>query len=242
MKLIGAAITALALCGCVTSVEDYYPADSDASWVVPAHTHSVIVRTSTGHLRGDVAAMFTDGYGVLGYYYFSGPTPTIEQAIATARQVGATAVVADASYTRAVASATPLTAALSEAAYANDADIGEGVGADHHAHPPGGYDRVAVLFAPVRRIGFGYLPRLLTPREAQSTGTAQGVYVRAVYRGSPADQVGILPGDILIDINGVPADQVSPLGRSLRRDELNRVLIDRAGLSLQKDVLVRSDW
>ena len=242
MKSIAAALSALALCGCSTGAQDYYPAGSDAAWVVPTRTQAVSVKTSTGHPREDVAAMFTDGYGVLGYYYFTGPAPTIEQAVATARQVGATAVVADASYTRAVAGAAPLTAPTSEAAHMNDADIGEAAGPGRHTIPPGGYDRVAVLFAPARRVGFGYLPRLLAPREAQSVGSAQGVYVRAVYRGSPADQVGILPGDIVIEINGTPADQVSPLGGSLRLGELNHVLLDRAGTSVQKDVLIRSAW
>lgn len=54
----------------------------------------------------------------------------------------------------------------------------------------------------------GLVPRLLSPELATRLGLpkGKGVFVEGVYRGSPADQAGIQPGDIIVRYNGAPVE------------------------------------
>ncbi len=59
-----------------------------------------------------------------------------------------------------------------------------------------------------KRMIRGYLGVMLAPlndevREAAQYKTGDGAYIRAVVRNSPAQKAGLLPGDVLIKINGI---------------------------------------
>jgi len=59
-----------------------------------------------------------------------------------------------------------------------------------------------------------------------------GLVVKQVQRGSPADQAGILNGDVLFKLNGEPLRKLSDLSQILKASEAGdtlRVMIDRQG-------------
>ena len=61
-----------------------------------------------------------------------------------------------------------------------------------------------------------------------------GVVVMRVKRGSPADRIGLEPGDILLRLNGTEIDSVSKLREMVRRGYSNwRIEIVRGGGTLQ---------
>jgi len=63
---------------------------------------------------------------------------------------------------------------------------------------------------------------------------AAGVVVMRVKRGSPADRIGLEPGDILLRLNGTEIVSVSKLRQMVRREYSNwRIEIVRGGRTLQ---------
>lgn len=61
----------------------------------------------------------------------------------------------------------------------------------------------------------------LTEDEQQHFGRAEGVIIREVWTGYPADEAGLKPGDILIAINAEPIgalEQLDPLGDAVNFD------------------------
>ena len=75
-----------------------------------------------------------------------------------------------------------------------------------------------------RAVRLGILAGTLTPPIARaieeatgvSLGTDRGVFVREVYAGSPADEAGLLPTDIIVEARGRPVHNVEELGRLVR--------------------------
>lgn len=64
----------------------------------------------------------------------------------------------------------------------------------------------------------GLAPRTVTPQIAQQLGVSaeRGVVVLAVEGGSPADEAGIRPGDILVSLDGEPLASAEQLLAALR--------------------------
>jgi predicted aspartyl protease len=66
----------------------------------------------------------------------------------------------------------------------------------------------------------------ITPRSGLAIDTEKGVdIVRDVTPGSPGAEVGIVPGDVVVAVGGVPIDQIKPwdLSAMLRREPGTRV-------------------
>jgi S1-C subfamily serine protease len=52
-------------------------------------------------------------------------------------------------------------------------------------------------------------------------GVTRGVVISEVQRGSPADQAGLRPGDIVIDFGGIPIDDIDALHRLLTEERID---------------------
>lgn len=67
------------------------------------------------------------------------------------------------------------------------------------------------------RFGLALMP--LTPELAQHLGVAgqQGLVVHAVRKGSPADQAGLRPGDVITEVNRQPLTNVEQLRTALEQ-------------------------
>jgi putative serine protease PepD len=63
----------------------------------------------------------------------------------------------------------------------------------------------------VTRPGFGLQVQPITPQLAQATGRPVGLFIEAVTAGGPADEAGLRPGDVIVEIDGEPADSVDAL-------------------------------
>jgi len=63
----------------------------------------------------------------------------------------------------------------------------------------------------VTRPGFGMQVQPIPHELAQATGTSTGLFVEAVAPGGPADEAGLRPGDVIVEIDGEPADSIDAL-------------------------------
>jgi putative serine protease PepD len=61
------------------------------------------------------------------------------------------------------------------------------------------------------RPGFGMQVRPISEELARATGGSAGLFVEAVTAGGPAEQAGLRPGDVIVEVDGEPADTVDAL-------------------------------
>ena len=83
----------------------------------------------------------------------------------------------------------------------------------------------------------GLIVKPLGVEEAESLGIASGsgLFVEAVEKGSPADEAGLLPGDVLRRINGEnlvdPVDFSDAIRKAISAEKAIRVLVERKDLT-----------
>ena len=63
----------------------------------------------------------------------------------------------------------------------------------------------------VTRPGFGMQVQPIPAELAQAIGTSTGLFVEAVAPGGPADEAGLRPGDVIVEIDGEPANSIDAL-------------------------------
>ena len=79
----------------------------------------------------------------------------------------------------------------------------------HAAAPKQRYDQVAVFFVKsTKKLKFGVAVTELTPEQRTSLGRNTGAIVEVVMENSPAFNANVLPGDILVEVNGVSVQNV----------------------------------
>jgi putative serine protease PepD len=63
----------------------------------------------------------------------------------------------------------------------------------------------------VTRPGFGMQLQTISPELARQTGAPAGLFVEAVTAGGPADSAGLRPGDVIVEVDGEPAESADAL-------------------------------
>jgi putative serine protease PepD len=63
----------------------------------------------------------------------------------------------------------------------------------------------------VSRPSLGMQVQPISQEVAQATGRSAGLFVTAVTAGGPADEAGLRPGDVILEVDGEPAHSVDPL-------------------------------
>src|SRR5262249_48237046 len=63
----------------------------------------------------------------------------------------------------------------------------------------------------VTRPSFGLQVQPISAELAQASGGTAGLFVQAVTAGGPAASAGLQPGDVIVEIEGEPADSIDPL-------------------------------
>jgi putative serine protease PepD len=63
----------------------------------------------------------------------------------------------------------------------------------------------------VSRPDFGMQVQAISEELARATGSSPGLFVTAVTPGGPADKAGIQPRDVIVDVDGQPADDADAL-------------------------------
>lgn len=76
-------------------------------------------------------------------------------------------------------------------------------------------------------IGIAGGGRPLPPRAAAAVGREDGVEVMEVIAGSPAQRAGIRPGDLFVELDGVPISDARDIQRMMVGDAIGRSVIAR---------------
>jgi S1-C subfamily serine protease len=96
----------------------------------------------------------------------------------------------------------------------------------------------------VRRAYIGVVggSRPLPPRLATDLGRDHGVEIVEVVEGSPASDAGLLPGDLIVEVDREPLADVGDLQRLMVAERIGRELIlriDRAGRMMRIEIVPR---
>lgn len=210
-------IACLFLAACASGYAQFYqPLPTGPITAEPFSGEPSLI-TSTGSQTSDVDAMYTRGFGPIGYASFNGPMQGVAAALAQGKKVGAQYVVVSQQYASTVTGAIPMTTFSPQTTYTSGTVNAYGSGGYASGTYNGTsttynqtttyipysiqrYDQAALFFAPLAREGVGLRVNEITPQDAERLGTQKGVIVSAVRRGSPAFEADILPGDILTRI------------------------------------------
>src|SRR5262249_41227281 len=86
----------------------------------------------------------------------------------------------------------------------------------------------------VTRPSFGLQVQPISQELAQATGTSAGLFVQAVTAGGPADEAGLRPGDVIVEVDGEPAESVDALvvrTLKMKAGDIVRLKYERLGAS-----------
>lgn len=188
------------------------------------------MHASSGEAKKDVAAMETAGFELIGYAAFNGKESGQKTVAKQAKKVGATDVVYIEHYTD-----TQNAGAVGSTSYSR-------WGAFSFVTPMSvrRYDQLALYFRKAPRDGLGVYPRPLSDDEKVSIGSNKGLVITAVMNGSPAFMADILPGDIVVQVNGhaVWDADSSKAAMESARGKTSEVQIIRAGQQITKQVTI----
>jgi hypothetical protein len=254
----------LALAGCANGYEEFYQPITAAGGQTPLSplTGPPQLIASSGDPNRDINEMYARGFWPIGYASFNGPAEGPARALEAAQKVGAQYVVAAARYTNTMTGAIPITTPTTATAVSqgtvNAFDAGGSAFAQYQGtttvygsqtsyipYSVAHYDQMAVFFAPMTRHGAGALLADVSPELAQQIGTEKGALIRAVRRDSPAFAADILPGDVVVAIDGQPVTGMMSMLGGLRvtKGRPVSVSIQRGAQTLTKTLNVPAgDW
>jgi len=174
-------------------------------------------------LDADAKRLIEDGYDLLGSSSFIGPQTDQKNAINLAKKIHSEIVIINYRFVERVSGGTRIVMMPVIGGY------GGMIGG---AHPMSfdRYEQTALFFAKLapEKIGWGVRWDPLTTQQATATGSAKGVSVRAVVRGSPAFDANVLSGDIILTLAG--EDISTP-------ERLLKVKADYAGQSVPLSII-----
>ena len=103
------------------------------------------------------------------------------------------------------------------------------------------FDKMAVFLREAPKVGIGVYMRELTPEEIAHYETRRAVAVRSVRDGSPAYYADILPGDVIVQFNHMPADREN-LREALKSEGPITMQLFRNGQARQIEMAVPAEW
>lgn len=159
--------------------------------------------------REVVLKWMSDGWVPIGDSRFIGELASQDKLVAQAQKAGAQLVLVSKVHVDTVTGATPVTSYQPYTTYSTG-PRGRAYSqtswypyTEYNTYTMDRYDQAAVYL--VRRqqaMAFGAIVDELAPAERQQLGTNRGVKVAAVVRDTPAWKANVLPGDIILSING----------------------------------------
>jgi membrane-associated protease RseP (regulator of RpoE activity) len=189
-----------------------------------------LLHPSSGDAHKDVAAMETAGFELIGYSAFNGKEAGEKGVLKEAKRVGATDVIYLEHYTD-----TQSAGAIGNTSFSR-------WGAFSFVTPMSvrRYDQMAMYFRKAPHEGMGVYPRVLKDEEKEQIGSNKGLFITAVVNGSPAFAADILPGDILLQINGhaVWDAESSKAAIDLAKGKTSDVQLYRSGQLITKQVTI----
>jgi len=252
----------LGLSGCVSGYSEFYRNAAGATPEAVARIRSApapkapLLNHAGGNPKEVVAGYARQGYVLIGYSSFnSGRRASDSGAVSQGTKVGADIVVViDPHYTGSVTSSVPITTPTSSTSYTTGNATAYGSGGVATAYGNAttttygsqtSYIPVTVqrfdygaLYFVKRHYSFGVNFRNPTDEERRERQSNKGVYVTTVVSDTPAFRADILPGDIVVAIDGAPVygeQGCSDLLQNKRGQTVN-IEIVRGDHSLTKSV------
>lgn len=255
---------ALALTACASGYKTFYKpaagstADAIASRRAAPPGEPIVERSPP---PGDQAGLMLDSYAKRGFVLigsssFNTGQPESEQnAVQQGRDVGADLVlILNPRYTGSTTTAMPWTTPTTSTTYSSGTATAYGPGGTVSAYGSGTSttygtqttyipitihrsDYGAVYFIKAKW-GFGVMWRDLNDSERQELQTNKGIYVRLVVDNTPAFYADVLPGDIVLAINGEQVLNQQSASDLLRRSAGQKVMVSlyRRGQRIEKEV------
>lgn len=255
-------ITALFLGGCASGYSEFYKSVPNATPELIAKTREtpppkVPALEHAGGAPADIMAAYARrGYGLIGYSSFnSGRRESDRNALAQGEDVEADlVVVVDPTYTGSISTSVPITTPTTTTsnttgtatafgpggpvtAYDNATTTTYGTQTSYYPMTIHRFDYGA-LYLYKRHVIFGANYRDLNDSERQALQSNKGVYITSLINGTPAFRSDVLPGDIVVALDGQPVFGAQAFSDQLgtNRGRTVAVTIVRGGQTLSKSV------
>ncbi|MGA9852702.1 MAG: PDZ domain-containing protein [Gammaproteobacteria bacterium] len=252
--LVPTILTAL-LCACANPFVQYYHPNNfyDPSRRVGPPSASPQIYAGSD-FKQDTKYYLEEGYAVIGTSSFNGPSGQYSKAVDEGEKVGADIVILYSRYTNTVSGVMPLTTPHTETSTTNMNGSVYGTGGmvtingtattdtygsqtTYIPYSVNRSDYMAVYLAKSKpRFGAYYIN--LSDNERQTIGSNSGVKITLIVNESPAFYADILPGDIILKINGLAASDVQTFISESQQfgGQQVKLTILRNGKTIQKSV------
>lgn len=261
MKKASLAVVSLCLSVAVPAYandwEKYYNPLGEINDLIPADTEPQRV-TSTGILEKDLERMWRDGYAPIGYTAFETSNDKIKDAMRLGKKLKAKYIIINTELVSSRESNLPLTLPNTTTSYSSGTVSAYGSGGYASGTYTGRtttygstttyipitisrFSKTAVYFRELPRKGAGIKFDDLNERQIKILGTRKAFVVKWVRDDSPAYHADLLPGDIIISVNGLPADTKNWWSQLRETDNLS-VKILREGVEKIIEMKIPEEW
>lgn len=237
--------------------EKFYRPVVDMSQVIPS-TSEVEQIPFTGNFELDTDTMWRRGYTVIGYSYFNSGNSKTKDALRLAKKLRARYIAIATELTSSQTSAVPITTPTTSTSYTSGTANVFGTGGSATGTYSGTttttgtrttyfpitinrFDKMAIYYAEVPKKGAGVMTRELNAQEVSQFETRRGFVIRSVRDGSPAYYADVLPGDIVLKINGIAADNAA-WDAAMATNLPIKIELFRNGSMRQLELIVPDDW
>jgi PDZ domain len=212
-------------------------------------------------LKSDLASQEADGYLPTGYSDFSAAPGFVPRdgALRQGEAIGADRILVFSHYQGTINTVIPITTPTSQTTYYNGTATAYGSDGGYATAYGSGtattygsqtqyfpisisrYEFVAVYLIKVK-LSFGALYKPVTPEQAQEVGTVDALQITVVVHGTPAAEAGLLPGDIVTEVDHAPFGDPDDFKAKVQADNAGAatLTIVRNGETLQKRVMFSS--
>lgn len=213
-----------------------------------------VVVTQNGDTVALVNSMWERGFVLIGYSGFSGQMSKRSSAISWGKKIGASHIFFTAEHQSTQTNYIPFSTPTASTTYSNGTASAYGSGGYAYGNYSGTsttygsqtsyipltvsrYAQTITYFAPVRPGGTGMMLEPLTDAQRRSLGTNRAQAVRAVRVNSPAYDADIMPGDILMEVDSLPASIDNLIAAQNKAGE-HVYKLNRVGALLEKTVSI----
>lgn len=213
---------------------------------------------SLGDVDKDIEAMFRRGFVPIGYTSFNTSNNKTKDGEKLAAKLHARYIILATKLTSSQSAVLPLMLPNTTTSYTNGTATAYGSGRSAHGTYSGTtttygtqttfipytvnrFEKTAVYFKEIPRKGSGLKIRDLNNQEMAAIGTRHALFVQAVRDGSPAYDADIFPADIIIKVNGEPAD-AAHWRPAVNGSQPMHVQLIRNGAPKDIDITIPPEW
>lgn len=258
MRLLITTVALIAATGAYANDwQKFYTPVQSALFLAAATVPPEVVPTA-GDIESDVRQMWRRGFGAVGYSSFNSPNSKVSDAVKWAGKLKARYVVVATQLSSSTTASIPITVPTSTTSVTNGQATAYGSGGYASGNYSGTtttygsqtsyipftvnrFNKMAVYFAAVEQKGSGALVRELNQQEVTQYETQRGFVIRAIRDGSPAYASNLLPGDVVLHVNGQPADMTN-WQAAIRSKEPITIQLIRNGQDRELLLNIPTDW